>query len=143
MKILPLTQRIIFKNIEHLIAIDKTIIDEEGTWVLDNFLRDLYHKWDYSFIAIENNLIVGFIICSIKENDLYIHRLAILPEFQCKNIGKKLLDLINKLGIKNEFESIKLQVKKFNINAQRFYEKNEFEMKGFNGPNIIYIKRLK
>lgn len=143
MRIELLSKNMVIENIERLIEIDTTIIDEEGTWKLNNFLTDLNHKWENSFLAIIDNQIVGFIICSVKKESLYIHRLAILPEFQGKKIGKQLLDQICNQVIKQKFDTIMLQVKKFNIIAQRFYEINGFERIGSNGPNYIYKKVIK
>ena len=143
MRIIKLNQRLIRENIERLIEIDSIIIDEEGTWTLDNFLMELNHKWDYSFAMLVDDQIVGFIICSVKGNSLYIHRLAVLPEYQGKKIGSTLLKYICEICLKQNMNSVTLQVKKFNIEAQRFYERHEFERIGSNGPNYVYKKVIR
>jgi len=143
MRIIKLNQRLIRENIERLIEIDSIIIDEEGTWTLDNFLMELNHKWDYSFAMLVDDQIVGFIICSVKGNSLYIHRLAVLPEYQGKKIGSTLLKYICEICLKQNMNSVTLQVKKFNIEAQRFYERHGFERIGSNGPNYVYKKVIR
>jgi ribosomal-protein-alanine N-acetyltransferase len=140
MKIVRLDKETILENIDRLIEIDSTIFDEEGTWTLDNFLMDLDHKWDYSLVVFIGNQIIGFIVCSVKEGNLHIHRLAILLEYQGKKIGNRLLDCICNLCAKHRLKCVTLQVKKFNINAQRFYEQYGFEKIGSNMPNYVYKK---
>lgn len=143
MKIVRLDKERILENIDRLIEIDSAIFDEEGTWTLDNFLMDLDYKWDYSLTVLIANQIVGFIVCSVKDDNLHIHRLAILPEYQMNKIGGRLLDCVCDLCVKYCLKYVTLQVKKFNINAQRFYERYGFEMIGSNGPNYVYKKVMR
>jgi len=143
MKIVQLNKEMVLENIVRLIEIDRAIIDEGGTWTLDNFLMKLNHKWDYSFAMLVDNQIAGFVICSVKDNSLYIHRLAVLPEYQGKKIGSTLLKYICEICLKQHMNCVTLQVKKFNIEAQRFYERHGFERIGSNGPNYVYKKVIR
>ena len=140
MKIVHLNKEMVLENIGRLIEIDRTIIDEEGTWTVDNFLMELNHKWDYSLAAFIDNQIGGFVICSVKADNLHIHRLAVLPEYQNKKIGSTLLNHVCELCLKQNVSSVMLQVKKFNIEGQKFYERCGFERIGLNGPNYVYKK---
>ena len=142
MKIVHLNTEMVLENIGRLMEIDRTIIDEEGTWILDNFLMELNHKWDYSLVAFIDNQIGGFVICSVKADNLHIHRLAVLPEYQGKKIGSALLNHVCELCLKQNVRSVMLQVKKFNIEGQKFYERYGFERICSNGPNYVYKKMM-
>lgn len=140
MKIMYLNREIVSEDIERLIEIDRTIIDEEGTWTLDNFLMELNHKWDYSLAALIDNQIVGFIVCSMKGDNIHIHRLAVLPEYQGKRIGSTLLNHVCELCLKQNINSVMLRVKKYNMEGQGFYERHGFKKIGSNGLNYVYKK---
>lgn len=140
MKIVPLDKKMIAENIDRLIEIDSVIIDEECVWTIDNFLMDLNHKWDYSHAVLSNDQIVGFVVCSVKEGNLHIHRLAILSKYRGKMIGSRLLDCVCRLCAKRGLKCVTLQVKKFNIDAQRFYERHGFDKMASNESNYVYRK---
>lgn len=139
MNVEPLTKQNVLENINRLMEIDNAIIDDDESWKLTNFLIDFPMKWQYSFLVMIDDKIVGFIICSVKENTLYVHRLSILEDFQNKKLGSKLIDLILELGSKDNLQNIMLQVKKYNT-AKTFYKKKGFKKIGSNGTNYIYKK---
>jgi ribosomal protein S18 acetylase RimI-like enzyme len=142
---MQLNKEMVSSNAERLMEIDGTILDEEGNWTLDNFLLELNHKWDFSFVALIGNQIVGFIICSVKayeEGYLHIHRLAVLPKYQNQKIGSTLLNYICELCSKNNIRGVILQVKKINTEGQKFYEKQGFKKIGSNVTNYVYKKGI-
>jgi ribosomal protein S18 acetylase RimI-like enzyme len=141
MKILRLTKQLTSKNINELIEIDKNIKSDE-IWDTENFLMDYPEKWRISLIAIEDNKIVGFIVCSIKNNVvLHIHRFAIKKEYQRKGIGKSLLDHIFQ-NRSDTMKCITLNVYKDNIPLQQFYEKLGFNRSYSTGNNYLYWRKL-
>ena len=142
MKIVHLNKEMVLENIGRLIEIDRTIIDEEGTWTVDNFLMELNHKWICSLAASIDNNIVGFVICSVKGDSLHIHRLAVSPEYQGRGIGTSLIEhLFNKCNEHN-IMYVTLKSKKTNDKAQRFYERRGFKKIGTDGPNYIYKREI-
>lgn len=138
MRIVKLTKEMVKENIKRLVEIDGVI--EGDSWNIDNFLMDLEGKWDYSYVAVVDNEIVGFVICSIKGDALYVHRMGVLSEYQGKGVGGSLLEYIAELCQKEDMKHIILQVKKFSLKGQRFYESKKFSRVGDNGPNYVYIK---
>ena len=137
MKIIHLNEETALANINHLIEINK-VLDLES-WTVDNFLMDLYGKWEYSLSALENNQIVGFLICSVKKsNILHIHKIAVLPKYQRKKIGSTLLKHLFIKAYESNIEEITVKVKKSNINAQRFYEQLGFKKITSNGCRYTY-----
>jgi len=142
MKIIPLNKETALANINRLIEINKVL--DLDPWTVDNFLIDLDGKWRYSLIALENDQIVGFLICSVKENNiLHIHKIAIVSKYQRRGVGtllmKHLFSNCNEYNIKY----ISVKTKKNNVNAQRFYERQDFKRIGSDGPNYVYKKEMK
>lgn len=136
-----LTKETLLANIEILTEIDSVIkIDEH--WGHENFLIELNGKWDNSYIALEENIIAGFIICSKKnKNTLHIHRLAVREKFQFMGIGTRLIaNVINSTD--SEINRVTLKVKADNITAQRFYVKVGFKYSYTEDKNYVYERLL-
>lgn len=143
-KILNLSKEMVLKNIEELIEIDK-IIETNERWNEQHFLKELKGKWDYSFIAILNEEIVGFIICSIKNtHTLHIHRLAVRKDQQKKGIGMKLINKIidSVINNSNDVKDITLKIDENNKSVQKFYEKFYFRHICVEENNYIYRRIL-
>lgn len=139
MKIIHLNKETALANINHLMEINKVL--DLDPWTVDNFLMDLYGKWEYSLSALENNQIVGFLICSVKKNNiLRIHKIAVLPKYQRKKIGSTLLKNLFINAHEFGIERIALKVKKSNVNVQRFYEQLGFKKIKTNGCRYIYAR---
>jgi ribosomal protein S18 acetylase RimI-like enzyme len=75
-------------------------------WNSEEINMDIINRNIY--VIAENNLIIGTFslkivninaaIPIIKSNNLYLYRIAILPEYQGKNIGLKLIDYACKIS---------------------------------------------
>lgn len=141
MSILKLTKRMISEKISEFIEIDR-VINTDERWQYDNFIIDLDGKWDNSYVFFADSRIVGYIICSIKNKEsIHIHRLAIERECQNKGIGSELINEIIK-NVNEGTKYITLKVRKDNIIAKKFYEKNKFKNIGLIDDNNIYRKDL-
>ena len=56
------------------------------------------------------------------ENNLYIHRLAVHPDFQKKGVGKSLMDFAEKFAQEKKYKSIRLDTFSMNKRNLKFYE---------------------
>lgn len=88
----------------------------------------------------ENETIVGIIVLteiedkeylnvkwlSESSNNLYIHRLAVHPNFQGKGYAQKLMDFTENYAINNNYNSIRLDTFSQNKGNQKFYEKRNY-----------------
>jgi ribosomal protein S18 acetylase RimI-like enzyme len=88
----------------------------------------------------ENNKITGIIVLTKIEDkeyktvkwrtknnqNLYIHRLAILPSFQKKGYAQKLMDFAEDFAIKNNYKSIRLDTFSKNTRNQQFYKQRNY-----------------
>jgi len=81
-------------------------------------------------LAEEDNRFIGFASYELnfdKSNKTKIHKLYVLPERQCKGIGRQLIDYITHIALENQNQSLHLTVNK-NNKATNFYLKNGFEV---------------
>jgi len=65
-----------------------------------------------------------------NKNNLYIHRLAIHPNFQGKGFAQKLMDFAEDFAIKNSYSSIRLDTFSKNLRNQKFYELRAYKKLG-------------
>ncbi|MFK5981592.1 MAG: GNAT family N-acetyltransferase [Flavobacteriaceae bacterium] len=63
-------------------------------------------------------------------NNLYIHRLAIHPDFQGKGFAQKLMNFAEDFAIKNNYSSIRLDTFSKNPKNQKFYELRAYKKLG-------------
>lgn len=110
------------------------------------FLNDIQRGELY--VLEKNNSIVGCITIStlmdseyvpikwLTENkhNLYIHRLAILPEFQGQGFAQRLMDFAEDFAIKNNYTSIRLDTFSQNKRNQKFYE-----LRGYKKLGAVYF----
>ena len=116
----------LFENISSFLKLEKSS-NLEPTWENSNYLYNLDNKFISSLAILDNEFLIGFIICSKKENCLHIHRFIIANEYQGKGIGKLLLrEFIKNSKIK--FREVSLKVSTSNKAAIAFYLNNSFEI---------------
>lgn len=65
-----------------------------------------------------------------NSKNLYIHRLAVHPEFQGRGFAQKLMDFAEVFAKNNNFESIRLDTFSQNERNQNFYERRNYKQLG-------------
>jgi len=102
-----------------------------GLFYSDEALSDQYNKKEQLFYLISDDEVnIGFIGIEHHYKDkaiTKIHKIYLLPETQGKGIGKKVIDLIEKLALENKSKTLSLNVNRFN-SALGFYKKIGFEV---------------
>lgn len=98
----------------------------------------MYRQWivnDLSdpntFIIVEKSAesIVGFVTISFNSTNIAeIGLIAVSRSHQGKGIGSKLIKSAESLALKNGMSSIRVATQKKNIQANLFYQSNEYEM---------------
>ena len=97
-----------------------------------------------------NNIIVGCVAISTlmdkeyedvkwlskNENNIYIHRLAIRPDYQGQGYAQQLMDWAELLAIENNYTSIRLDTFSQNKRNQLFYE-----LRGYKKLGDIYFPK--
>ncbi|MCJ7631491.1 ribosomal protein S18-alanine N-acetyltransferase [Candidatus Bathyarchaeota archaeon] len=100
-------------------------------------------------VAEREKQIVGYLITTYDRNTGHIVSIAIISEERRKNVGRTLMekgsDILRELGV----ETIRLEVRKSNREAQKFYEAQGFEynheIRGYYGDDdaLVYYKGSK
>ena len=113
-------------------------------------LRDcILYKYD-SFVVFFNENLVGYVIAKITYPETHILNLTVKKCFRKKGIGRSLIELIiSEARLKNS-ETIILEVRVNNIQAQSLYKKLNFEIIGTrkdyyeseNGREDAYVLKL-
>lgn len=110
-------------------------------WNENNFLQELNGKWSYSLAIEIENRISGYIIASIKESNIHIHKFMIKKELRNQGIGKILLhEFVNNCF--HKFDFITLKFYKSNIMAKEFYLKNNFDIFEYNDDLLFGRKSI-
>ncbi|WP_440954688.1 GNAT family N-acetyltransferase [Methanosarcina sp. Mfa9] len=135
-----LEKEMVLKNLDDLIKIDREIPDDP--WKIDNFLIDLDRKWEFSLVALENSHIIGFLICSLKNNQIHIHRIAVLAEYQNKKVGSALISSLFDECYEHNIKRITLKVKNVNSGGHKFYKKYGFKIIGVENSRYICTKEF-
>jgi ribosomal protein S18 acetylase RimI-like enzyme len=71
-----------------------------------------------------------------NENNIYIHRLAIHPDYQRKGYAQQLMDFAEWYAIENNYSSIRLDTFSQNKRNQKFYE-----LRGYKRLGDIYFPK--
>lgn len=114
---------------EHYI---KIISQEQIDYMLELFYSDERIRseieegisWE---ILMDKENPVGYLVCKIEEEKLFISKIYLKAETRGKGFGKLLLNRAIELAKHNQKESIYLNVNKENKGSIGFYERNGFE----------------
>jgi len=92
----------------------------------------------FFFLAEINKKIIATAMGGYDGHRGYIYYLAVLPEFQKKGVGSKILSVVKKKLLKIGCPKINLFVINTNIQVKSFYKKNRYTFQ----ESEIYGKRL-
>ncbi len=143
-------------QIEQILALTKACgeqMNEEGIFQWNEsypnfqaFQKDIERGELYVFILRQT--IAGCIVISTKmdkeyrlinwisqtSDHYYIHRLAVLPDYQGSGIAQSMMDFAENLAIQNKKISIRLDTFSQNLRNQKFYE-----IRGYKRLGSIYF----
>jgi ribosomal protein S18 acetylase RimI-like enzyme len=105
---------------------------------------------DELYVLTNKNTIIGTIVLSslmdeeyqpikwltTNSKNLYIHRLAIHPDFQGQGFAQQLMNFAENFAIKNDYLSIRLDTFSQNERNQKFYE-----LRGYQRLGSIYFPK--
>lgn len=115
-------------NIEYIKNPDENfydIIDNEfNKFAIKNGVICNYEP--FTFIAKENNELVGIITGHSYYKEVHINDLIIFEQYRNKHIGSKLLETVENYYKNKGFENINLST--YNFQAPEFYKKCGFEV---------------
>ncbi|HRJ30850.1 MAG TPA: GNAT family N-acetyltransferase [Cyclobacteriaceae bacterium] len=120
-----MSKEMLQNNIGQFLEVDRVI--GRDFWAIDNFLIELPRKWQLSFVAFDDDLLVGFLVASEKNASIHIHRLAVRREWQSKGIGEALVRGLIEC-MRHERLPITLKVDTLNSRAVSFYARLGFSV---------------
>jgi ribosomal-protein-alanine N-acetyltransferase len=92
------------------------------------FITTLYFWNPKTFlVAVKNTEIVGYLIAVTQTDIGLLISIAVIPSEKRKGIGKRLMTAICHILQKSGIHSIRLEVRRSNTVAQKFYEALGFE----------------
>lgn len=127
--ICDLAARIFPDNYAEILSAEQIAYMMEMMYAEDVLKKQLQKGVWFYLIEIQGEK-VGY--CAVEPhhkfpNDLYIHKIYLLPEMQGKGFGKTTMHEIENIGQNHKLLSISLNVNRFN-KAKFFYEKVGFEV---------------
>ncbi|MDI1226640.1 MAG: N-acetyltransferase [bacterium] len=82
----------------------------------------------------EDKKIAGFVMTEFNSatmrNAVNVAQLAVAPAFQGQGVGRALLEQVEEAALKNEFDTVTLQVRKGNATARGLYDSMGFRVMG-------------
>jgi len=125
-----LLREIIDQDIKELIALERDVYFGETPWTKSAFLSEIHSPIPHLYICMvtRQSTIAGFIGSRLIGNDTHITNIAVATAFQNRGIGKLLID---EVAIMNDCETLSLEVRLSNTDAQRLYRRL-----GFSARNI-------
>lgn len=103
---------------------------------------------DTFLVAQKEGGVVGYVVATKDRSTGHIVSIAVAPEEREKQVGRSLMENILVVLQKLEVETIRLEVRRNNLVAQRFYESQGFmynhEVSGYYGNEdaFVYYKSL-
>ena len=109
----------------HRLAADQSWLK----WSDDSYLFELPEKWHLSRLARgPDGNILGYALCSRKDDSLWLHRLVVSPHHRGQGIGQKIVDELEKVAVKNSLNAVSLKTPEDNNGALRFYHRLGFSV---------------
>lgn len=100
---------------------------------MDNILKILDNPLTPVFVAVENDYVIGYAFCEIKEQErtnnlyqrktYYIDDLCVDKNHRKKGVGRKLYEYVLECAKQEKCHSLTLNVWHLNSGALKFYEK--------------------
>ena len=93
-----------------------------------------------TLVILVDEKVVGYLAYTIKDKHtkkLYVDQLVILEKYRNQGLGKKMMDEVKNIALKDNCDSLELDCWTFNENAMEMYEHL-----GFKRQRIIYDKSL-
>ena len=128
--------KIVFKtakinDIKALIHLENICFQSDRLHI-KQFRHFIQSKTAYVFIAEEKNNIIANAVVLMRKNSkiVRLYSLAVDPTRQHHGIGRSLCDYVENLLIKKRYTEIRLEVRKDNRRAIRFYQKSGYQIFG-------------
>lgn len=115
------------EDVKGILEVEKAVYLGETPWTKSIFIREFHSKQPHLYlIAKSNERIVAFAGIRIFLDDGHITNIAVDPTFQKQQLGQCLMEELELFARKLHCETLSLEVRMGNIDAQRFYRRLGF-----------------
>lgn len=121
----PLTRELTGVYLEQFLIMDQ--VEGGEVWERRHFLHELPGKWECSWIALEADEAVGFVIASLKSHGLHVHRIVVHSEHRRRGLGRILLQRAAERAVERGLPQLTLRVPEQNRGAVAFYHRLGFQ----------------
>lgn len=112
------------KDIKALMRVQQLVYKDYQPWHRGAFLSELYSVHSHRYLCIvSNNQIIGFIGIRVVATDAHITNIAVIPDYQNQGLGNYLLMEAEKFAHQYACQTMSLEVRISNVDAQRLYTK--------------------
>lgn len=101
-----------------------------GPWSKADYQKELKNENALLLVAEKNEKVLGFASARLITSSVEILNIGVLPEERKKGIGNALLRKALELGREKKAVECWLEVRFSNLGAQKFYQKNNFQIVG-------------
>lgn len=116
-----------FSDVKELLAVQRLTYKEETAWTRSGFLSELYSRYTHLYLGVlHQEKMIGFMGVRVFLEDGHITNIAIIPEFQGWGIGSFLMKEAENFAKKNRCQTMSLEVRIGNSDAQRLYRRLGF-----------------
>lgn len=119
--------QIVEMTVDHIDEIaDLFVVCFSQPWTKKGVLQELENKHSRTFVAINDNKVVGFINAHFIIDEGYINNIAVVPQDRKSGVGTALIDRLIEQGKTEKMLFLSLQVRESNNTAIKFYEQHNF-----------------
>lgn len=121
------------KYINELIRLDRACLSTYSTvWTEDNFMLDLPQKGQLSKLAILEDNLIGYLICSSYQDQriCHIHRLAVRSDYRRLGIAQRLCKTSFRECLKLGISKVTVETANTDIPAKNLYTKLSLRLLG-------------
>ena len=115
------------ENIENVFEIEKTFFDVGSINSIENSFDSKTLEY---FVLFLDEIIVGFLECSVVLDEAELYEIAIKKDFQGKGLSKYLMEYFFEYLKQKNVRTVFLEVNKINSKAISLYQKCGFEAYG-------------
>jgi ribosomal protein S18 acetylase RimI-like enzyme len=95
-------------------------------WSIDNLIADRPSKWTLSMVARIAGEPIGYVIASVAESRVHIHRLVVGADHRRRGVGERLIRLVAATAESTGAKTLTLKVHQTNRSAADFYARLGF-----------------
>lgn len=115
-------------NIPDLLLLERQVYSGQTPWSSFSFKSELRKRKNSLYLVVyQASTLVAFIGARFHPREAHITNIAVAPQFQGKQIGHHLLNLMIELARQNGCECVSLEVRIDNDGAKRLYSSLGFK----------------